>query len=294
MAPDPALDRYRDILLSFKQLVWSSSGNGSALCPAHEDRHKSLSVRLGRDGQLVVKCHAKHGCTAEAIAAAVGVTMKDFFPPKENERKPPDRRITHTFEYIDVGGEVMYRAIRTADKSFWQERQDPNTGKWLKGLGDVKRIPWHLPELAGANAERTVFIVEGELKVLALEGLGLLATCNAGGSENWPAWWGDYFRGRHVVILPDHDEAGWKHAALVASTLHPHCRTLRIVELPGLRLKDDVVDWLARFPDDRELKRRSLFAAVEHAPLYDPSDSQLRLATFRMLVARSIAMSCLG
>lgn len=294
MRTDQALENYAGILVFFKGLTWHSSGNGTALCPSHEDRHKSLSVKLGRDGQLMVKCHAKHGCTAESIAAAVGAKIGDFFPPSNGE-KQQGRRITHDFDYVDVGGEILYRTVRTADKQFWQERPDPATGKWAKCLGDVKRIPYHLPELFEASPERTVLVAEGELKVHTLEGLGLLATCNAGGAENWPVWWGaEYFTGRHVAILPDQDEAGWKHAALVASTLAPHCRTLRVVELPGLRLKEDVVDWLNRFPECREEKRRSLFAVIEHAPLYDNTDNQLRLVTLRMQIARAVVASCLG
>src|SRR5262249_4437194 len=41
-----------------------TSGNGwSVRCPAHRDRHASLSIAEGDDGRALVKCHA--GCTAE-------------------------------------------------------------------------------------------------------------------------------------------------------------------------------------------------------------------------------------
>ncbi len=50
----------------------------TARCPAHEDRHNSLSVGLGADGRILLKCHA--GCEVPAILAALGLQMADLFP----------------------------------------------------------------------------------------------------------------------------------------------------------------------------------------------------------------------
>ena len=52
----------------FALLVDGSRRSGTgyvAHCPAHDDKHESLSFTDGDRG-LVVKCHA--GCTADAIA----------------------------------------------------------------------------------------------------------------------------------------------------------------------------------------------------------------------------------
>jgi len=46
------------------------------------------------------------------------------------------------------------------------------------------------------------------------------------------------------VILPDNDEAGKKHAKIVAKNLYEIAKEIRIVELPGLPPKGDVSDWL--------------------------------------------------
>ncbi len=40
--------------------VKGSGGQITARCPAHDDRHQSLSVREGDGGRILVKCHA--GC----------------------------------------------------------------------------------------------------------------------------------------------------------------------------------------------------------------------------------------
>lgn len=48
-----------------------------ARCPAHEDRSPSLSIRAAEDGTVLLKCHA--GCSAQAVTAALGLTMADLF-----------------------------------------------------------------------------------------------------------------------------------------------------------------------------------------------------------------------
>src|SRR5947207_3189953 len=64
------------------------SGNErSARCPAHDDRRASLSVAEGDDGRALVKCHA--GCTAGAVASAVGLTLRDLMPARND--RPPTR-----------------------------------------------------------------------------------------------------------------------------------------------------------------------------------------------------------
>lgn len=49
----------------------------SAQCPAHEDRHASLSIGQGNDGRVLLTCHA--GCTPEAILTALGLDWPDLF-----------------------------------------------------------------------------------------------------------------------------------------------------------------------------------------------------------------------
>lgn len=47
-------------------------------CPAHDDRNPSLSVSVGGDGRILLKCHA--GCSLEQILDALGLTVRDLFP----------------------------------------------------------------------------------------------------------------------------------------------------------------------------------------------------------------------
>lgn len=51
-------------------------------------------------------------------------------------------------------------------------------------------------------------------------------------------------RGRPVVIIPDNDEPGRKHAAQVARFLSGIATSIKVVELPNLLPKGDFSDWL--------------------------------------------------
>lgn len=52
-------------------------GRYQARCPAHDDRHPSLSIAQGERGVLV-RCWS-HGCTPASICAALGLTLRDLF-----------------------------------------------------------------------------------------------------------------------------------------------------------------------------------------------------------------------
>ena len=52
-----------------------------AKCPAHDDAGESLSIRRGRTGRPLLKCRA--GCSARAVLAASGLSMRDLGTPSE-------------------------------------------------------------------------------------------------------------------------------------------------------------------------------------------------------------------
>lgn len=52
----------------------SSNGQGSALCPAHDDRGASL--RFKEEARLLINCRA--GCTVDEVLAALHVSWSDL------------------------------------------------------------------------------------------------------------------------------------------------------------------------------------------------------------------------
>src|SRR6185436_14286212 len=47
-------------------------------CPAHEDRHPSLSIRETSGGTVLLRCFG--GCSAADIVGAIGMSMCELFP----------------------------------------------------------------------------------------------------------------------------------------------------------------------------------------------------------------------
>jgi 5S rRNA maturation endonuclease (ribonuclease M5) len=138
-----------------------------------------------------------------------------------------------TYQYTDPDGVLLYEVVRFEPKAFRQRRAD---GEWT--LNGVSRVLYRLPEvLAVAAHGETVIVVEGEKDVETLRSRGLVATCNSGGAGQWRAEFAQALRGADVVIVPDGDEQGERHAAQVAATL----RAPRVLRLGA----KDVSEWFA-------------------------------------------------
>lgn len=69
-----------NLILSKLTHVRKTSTGYLAHCPAHDDKQSSLSITLADDGKILIKCFA--GCSAEAVVKAIGLELKDLFPPK--------------------------------------------------------------------------------------------------------------------------------------------------------------------------------------------------------------------
>lgn len=226
-----------------------------ARCPAHDDRSPSLSIWMGRKGFLLVRCWAGGRCQLPAILDAAGLTMKDLYPPDtegpyERHRgvrtTEPKRREVACYDYANEHGEILYQAVRLEPKSFRQRRPLPDGG-WAWNLDGVPRVLYRLPDIL-ARPSWPVLVVEGEKDVNALHDIGLLATCNVGGTGmGWRDEYSQVLTGRRVTILPDNDEAGLRHACCVAGSLLIHgAASVRVVFLPNLPAGGDVSDFLAR------------------------------------------------
>ena len=258
-----------DVVARFKDAKHSGSG-WSARCPAHEDRCASLSISKAPDGKTLLHCHA--GCDSEDVVHAAGLSLADLFADASSTSGTGKPSIAATYGYTDENGTLLYQAVRYVsshgEKSFKQRR--PNgSGGWTWALGDVRRVPYRLPEvLQAVQAGRIVFIVEGEKDADRLHALGFVATCNSGGAGKWTGGLSEHFHGARVAVLPDNDDAGRNHALDVAAKLHRIAAEVRLVELPDLPAKGDVSDWLSAGGTVEELKK-----LVQSAPLWTPENA---------------------
>ena len=153
----------------------------------------------------------------------------------------PIKQEQTTYNYQDKSGQTKYQVIRYEPKTFRQRRVE--NGKAIWGLQGVSLLPYRLPNIIN-NPQDKVFIVEGEKDVKALEDINLVATCNSGGSGNWKPEISAYLRDRDCIILPDNDAAGKKHGRDVFESLQNIAKSVKIIQLPGLKEKEDPYDWL--------------------------------------------------
>jgi len=204
-----------------------------ALCPAHDDREPSLSVRLGETGKALFHCHA--GCSQSAVMTALGLVNTSIKPISHS-------RIVATYDYRDEAGELLYQSVRLEPKSFRQRVPEGNKWKW--SLNGTRRVLYRLPELLKSDSALPVFIVEGEKDVDRLVGLGAIAVSNPGGAGKWRDEYSEHLKGRNCVILPDNDQVGRDHAIAVAKSLFGKASEVRILRLQGIPEKGDVSDWL--------------------------------------------------
>jgi hypothetical protein len=148
--------------------------------------------------------------------------------------------IVAEYDYPDENGKVLYQVVRFHPKDFRQRRPD-GKGGWVWKLGDVRHVPYRLPELL-AEVDRPVLICGGEKDVDNLRALGLTATCNHGGEGKWWTALTQWFKGRRVFILCDNDTQGEKHQAVVGAALDGTAGEIHVVRFPELPEGGDISD----------------------------------------------------
>jgi AAA domain/CHC2 zinc finger len=266
--------RYYDVRLQGKM---RQSGSGyMAHCPFHQDRHASLSVNTDKG---VWHCHGP--CN---IGGGVLDFEKKFLGGDDREALArisellgekqlsmgsgsPER----VYQYHDAYGRVIFEKLRYPGKKFTQRKViDAKRGQYeYKLAGIVNKPLYHLPEVLTSDQ---VFIAEGEKdcdnlrSAFRVNGSPITATTNFDGAGKWRDEYGPYFAGKRVIICADNDEAGEKHAELVARCVHRYALGLRIIRFPDLPPKSDVSDFLAKHtPQD-------LMALAKAMPAWHPPE----------------------
>jgi putative DNA primase/helicase len=155
--------------------------------------------------------------------------------------------IDKVYRYYSADGAVLFEVVRKKNPKGFSQRRPLGNGKYQykNVFAEISPVLYKLPQIATAEAESTIWFVEGEKDVDRLGSLGELATCNPMGAGKWRKEYAETLRGFHVAIIPDNDHVGREHAQQVAQSLHGKAASVRVVELPGLPDKGDVSDFLA-------------------------------------------------
>lgn len=256
----------------------------------HGDPGHSFCVNLETGAWIDNSTDQRGGDVVSLVAAREGITQGEAARRLADElnldpgRKPaprpapkslPDAPTTgepaHVYSYLKADGTVAFEVLR-------YEKPGHTKAIRIRGRHDATL----LYNAAVATQYDTIFVAEGEQCVdrLAAPGVDLVAVCNPGGAGKWLPEHSQYLAGKHVVILPDNDEPGQRHAAQVAASVLPLAASVKMVNLPGLPHKGDVVDWLDAGGDVHQLAE-----LVDAAPFYEPAQDQGPAKTSRLAVA---------
>ena len=239
------------------------SGDGwTALCPAHDDKHPSLTISEGKNGKPLLYCHT--GCSQDAVIDAL--RARGLWAPEArthtsaNGRPAPrskDRRSEWTYTHENGNTAFVVHRIDYADKRPKDIWQSP---KGYKG----KRPLFDLPDLLKDGA-RPILIVEGEKAAddargyFPLQPYDVTSAAMGSGKAKLTDW--SPLKGRDVTIWPDNDEPGANHAKDVAELCREAgAKSIRVVDVSSLPPKWDLAD-----PIPEGDVRRMLGAAAETA-----------------------------
>lgn len=202
------------------------------------------------------------GTFSEAVATVAKIIGSLPASRPNRKRKQNLGELVATYDYRDESENLVFQVVRYEPKSFRQRKPRPGGG-WDWSVKGIEAIPYRLPELL-SEPDEIVFICEGERDVESVRRLGLLATCNAGGAGKWTDDHSKHLKGRKVVFLPDHDDAGEKHLAVAGKSLSK-VADLKVLRLPGLDDRQDISDWI-----DAGGTKKQLIELANGAPNWTP------------------------
>lgn len=233
-------------------------------CPFHQDSTPSLSINtvaglfncfacgaVGNGFDLYMKIKSVDFKTALADLEALAGISPELGRPSAVKQLS---RVVATFVYHDAEG----------NRCYWKKRYEPgfepgrkksfaffhdDQGREKKGRGGDPLL-YNLHRLVAAPRDEPFFFLEGEAKADALTAWGLYGTSLDSGGQSgkgsaWREGFKEYFQGREVVILPDNDETGEVYASSIAARVLPVAKSVKILRLPNLPPKGDILDWIA-------------------------------------------------
>lgn len=221
-------------------------------CPAHDDKHASLTITRGRKCTLFY-CHA--GCTVDDILKAAGIEKKETFYDRE-PRSPnwktyvesrEKRKIEAVYNYVSINGAYAFTKVRLEGKKIiYGKLQNDRFTYGLEhdvGRKSYKAIYGSLQAINKAIAEnRPIFIPEGEKDADTLIKQGYTAF-TYGGANDWQSDFSTLLHGAEVFILADNDEAGKCVAETIQNDIKAVAKSSKIIVPMPDTPKADVSDY---------------------------------------------------
>ena len=250
MTPNPQLDDFLHALAPAK--TRRIARGVMVTCWGHDDHNPSTETWVDDKGKISFHCWA--GCThqdltrqlppqAHTIAAATwgltGTPPRILLPThRPTPPTTPQGAAQARYDYTTTGGDLLFYKLRHPGKKFTQHQPDGTPGR-----GDAQPVLYRLPDIAAAiKAGDPIIVVEGEKDADRLAAAGFTATTNPDGAGTWRTHHTDTLTGAHIVVIPDNDDPGHKHALDIVDHVTPIAATVRYLTLE-VGAKGDISDW---------------------------------------------------
>lgn len=285
-----------DLIDRLESVKGKYGGGWTACCPAHEDEVNSLSIDVGQDGRILLKCFA--GCEIDAITGALDLASRDLFALTDHDTGPAPRLVArgkngsnghHPPTALAATAPAPVATATTPARVTWYDLRDAGGDLVARhkriDQADGKRLSWWLPGATrpGLNGLRSatlplygshhldmwardsqIVLVEGEKAADALLDAGIPAVGTVTGASACPSPEVlAALAGRRVVLWPDNDEPGRAHMQKVGGGLVGVAAELRWFTWDGAPNHGDAADWLAL-----DSNRASLAGFLAGSPLW--------------------------
>lgn len=255
---------------------WRPGSDSGAFAVCKEGYHDHVS---GESGSILDLCaHAKFGGDLWQAQEFLG----QQYGIKERGSAKTKRRFVTAYDYTDLAGILRHQTVRWDPKGFSQRRPNPEKpGEWIWNLDGIEPVLYRQPEW---DEMRWVCVVGGEKDADNLWDIGIPATTNAMGEGHWKASYNEAFRGKSVCVIPDRDDVGRKHAAVVAAALGGIATQVKVLDLTfdeGVVPHKDASDWIAWKAGvglEPTAMRVALLSEIKAAPHWQPEGLQLPAA----------------
>ncbi|MTF40339.1 DUF3987 domain-containing protein [Cyanobacterium aponinum] len=154
-----------------------------------KEKNKYICPVCSGHNLSIAKNSPKYDCYNCGDTNGIAKTLlAEYAPKKEKKIRPQQYR---EWIYTDREGNPLVKVCRIDDglgkRKIWQQRYENN--QWINGLDNLskERIPiFNYQKIKQKiKAGEIIFLVEGEPCCDALNELGLIATTNLGGSDEW-------------------------------------------------------------------------------------------------------------
>jgi hypothetical protein len=129
------MSRINNIVSRLEKVKQTSTEQYIAICPSHQDKSPSLSIKELPDGRVLINCFA--GCSASEILGSIGLSLEDLYPESKGSFKSEKRPFSSSHGLNMIGYES---SIILACAGFLREGKELSEANFARMVEAVTRI----------------------------------------------------------------------------------------------------------------------------------------------------------